>query len=355
MKITKLFLQFLSIAILVVSCQDDDSSVEMVNRDYSKGVLISGEGSSAGTGSISYVATDRSVKYQFIYLSANGVELGTFLQSIAFTEDNAYLIVDNANTVTMVDKATFIKKGEITTGLQTPRYMTVVNNNAYVSNWGDPFSEADDFIAVVDLTNNSVVKKIAVSNGPEQVIAKNGKLYVSHKGAYTYNNVVSVIDLTTDVVTEIEVEDNPDEMFFNNNGNLVVLSEGRLLYNADYTVGGHTIGAIQTIDIATNTVSRSVTFEEGVHPSLMAFSNDQIFYYTNGNVYKIAENATSLATEALISKTLSGMAVSNNELHGVDAGAYKAQGDYYIYDLDSGEEIYTSKVALGAAKIYVLE
>lgn len=352
MKITKQLCKLLMIAILLVSCQDD--KVELVERDYSNGVLISGEGSGAGTGSISYISKDQSSKFQFIYLSANGVELGTFLQSMAFSEDNAFVIVDNANTITVVDKATFIKVGEITTNLTTPRYMAVVGDKGYVTNWGNPNSETDDFIAVVDLTTYTVSKTIAVGNGPEQIIEKDGKLYVSHKGAYSYNNIVSVIDIATDIVTEITVEDNPDELFFNDNGDLVVLSEGRTIYNADWSVGGNTIGAIQTIDVSSNMVTTSLEFEEGEHPSLMAFSEENIYYYLSGKVYKIASNATALATEEVVSQFLSGMSVANDELHGVN-GNYSEQSDYYVFDLTSSEQLYTTKVALGAAKIYFVE
>lgn len=355
MKATKLIFKLFLFSLVFVSCNNDDK-IEFLDRDYSNGILISGEGSGAGSGSISYVSNDRSALYLSVYSNANGgVELGTFLQSLTLTDTKAYLIVDNANTITVVNKTSFVKEGSITTGLITPRYMTVVGTKGYVTNWGSTDSETDDFIAVVDLNTNTVEKEISVGNGPEQIIAKNGKLYVSHKGAFTYNNIVSVIDIATEDVTEITVEDKPDELFFNDAGELVVLSEGRTIYSADWTsVTGNTIGAIQTINVNTNTVTKSLEFVEGEHPSLMVLDNGNIYYYMSGKVYKMAANETVLPTTEILSETLSGMIVKNNELHGVYS-SYTKQSDYNVFDLTTKESIYSAKVALGAVKIYFTE
>ena len=354
MKITKQIFKLLAITLIIASCSDDDG-IELVNRDYSEGIIISGEGSGAGIGSVTYLSSDQSVKHQFIYLSANGTQLGTFLQSITFNDASAYIIVDNASTISVVDRTSFIKTGEITTDLNTPRFMTVVGDKGYVTNWGDPYSEEDDFIAVVDLATNSVEKTIAVGNGPEQIVAKSGKLFISHKGAYGTNNIISVIEIATDNVSEITVEDNPDEMLFTNNGELMVLSEGRTIYSADYTsIEGNTIGSIQTIDVATNTVTQSLDFEEGEHPSLMTYDNGQLYYYLSGKVYKINTGAEALPTTELISQSLSGMAVKNGNLYGVEP-SYTAQSNFYIFDLNTKTQTYTTEVALGATKIYFAE
>ncbi|MEN8765197.1 MAG: YncE family protein [Wenyingzhuangia sp.] len=335
----------------LVSCHQD--SITLVERDYTTGILISGEGSGAGTGSVTYLSSDQSAKHQFIYLSANGVQLGTFLQSIAFSEISAYIIVDNTNTISVVDKSSFIKTGEIKEDLKTPRFMTVIGEKGYVTNWGDPYNTTDDFIAVVDLSNNKVEKTISVGNGPERIISKGNKLYVSHKGAYGTNNIISIIDTLSDSVSEIKVEDNPDELFFNSHDNLVVLSEGNTIYNpTDWSIEGHTVGAIQTIDVTSNTVISSLPFKEGEHPSLMVFDAGEIYYYAEGKVFKINENDEVLSATVLIAQNLYGMDVKYGRLYGVEPN-YTAQSSFYVFDLETQEQTFTTKVALGASKIYL--
>ncbi|MDO3693361.1 cell surface protein [Wenyingzhuangia sp. chi5] len=353
MKTTKQILKLLVIALIIVSCNNDDS-IELVNRDYSNGILISGEGSGAGTGSVTYLSSDQTSKYQFIYLSANGTQLGTYLQSMAFNENSAFIIVDNANTVTMVDKKTFIKTGEIKTDLNTPRFMTVVGDKGYITNWGDPYNTEDDYIAVANLNTNTVEKTISVANGPEQIVAKGNKLYVSHKGAYGTNNVVSVIDTATDDVVEITVKDNPDELLLNNNGDLLVLSEGSIVYDPWPTIKSETKAAIHIINTTTNTITKTIEFEEGEHPSLMTYDNGQIYYYLSGGVYKVNSGEETLPTKALISQSLYGMAVKNGNLYGVEAN-FTAQSNLYVFDLSTKEKVFTTKVALGASKIYFTE
>ncbi|MGY6648676.1 YncE family protein [Wenyingzhuangia sp. IMCC45574] len=352
MKTTKQLLALFFLAILFVGCQDEE--IVKVEREYTDGVLISGEGSGAGTGSVTFVPSDKSAKFPFVYLTANGQELGTFLQSISFSDERAYIIVDNANTITVVDKQTFVKEAAITTGLITPRYMAIANGKGYATNWGSTSSSDDDFVAVIDLATNTVEKTIAVANGPEQILAKEGKLYVSHKGAFGVNNIVSVIDVATEAITTITVNDKPDEMFFNEAGNLIVLSQGNIVYNPWPTIESETKGAIHIIDVATNTVSKSLELVDGEHPSLMSYDSGKIYYYVSGKVFETDADATVLPTTEVLSQSLYGMVVKDGELHGVNA-SFSAQSDYYVYDLATKAELYKTKVALGASKVYFVE
>ena len=94
-----------------------NDSPSLPRGDYEDGVLISGEGSSAGTGSVSFVSDDFETAENLIYKKVNSTELGTYLQSMAFDTDNAFIVVDNQNTITVVDRYTFEKVGVITSEL----------------------------------------------------------------------------------------------------------------------------------------------------------------------------------------------------------------------------------------------
>ena len=116
MKINKLTIFSIALSTLLFSCNEDEQISN--TKDYSDGVLVSGEGSSAGTGSVSFVSTDFSSSEQLIFKNVNNSELGTYLQSLAFSSTNAYISVDNQNTITVVDRYSFEEVTKITEGLR---------------------------------------------------------------------------------------------------------------------------------------------------------------------------------------------------------------------------------------------
>jgi hypothetical protein len=351
MKISKLVSTLALITVLFASCSSE--SIVLPKGDYETGFLISGEGSSAGTGSVSFVSNDFDLVENLIYKKVNLNELGSFLQSIAFDDDKAFIVVDNQNTITVVDRYTFEKRGEITTNLFTPRYMAVSGNKGYVTNWGSASDATDDFIAVVNLDSNMVERMIPVGNGPERIIENNGKLYVTHKGASTTNNIVSVINIASEVVQEVIVKDNPDELFFNNQGQLVVLSSGRTIYDANWNVTGNTLGSIAMIDVASLAVSNELVFASGEHPSLMVLENDTIYYNIGNNVYAINDTATSLSNTSIIEAEgyFYGLEVQGDALFTLNAN-FSDVSVLNVYSIETKAKTQSKEVAIGASKIY---
>lgn len=349
MKITKLLGVLFLGSILFTSCSEDVKPT-LPKGDYEKGMLISGEGTTAVSGSVSFVSNDLSVTENSIYNKVNKADLGEYLQSIAFDNDRAYIVTDNQNTITVVNRYTFEKEGAITTNLSKPRYMTVVGDKGYVTNWGATDDNTDDFIAVVNLNSFEVEATISVDFGPERVVENNGKLYVSHQGASGTNNKVTVIDASKNtVVTEVVVKDRPDELLFDNSNNLVVLSEGKAAWTGDETVA-----AISFINTTTNKVASEMIFAEGVHPSQMILKGNDIYFSIGSDVYKTAVNSTSAPTTSYISTEsgyLYGLAVNDNELFVLDAN-FKGNSKLYVYDLAAKSKKDTKEVGLGASKIY---
>jgi YVTN family beta-propeller protein len=343
----------IALSILFISC-DNEEIIES-GSDYSNGILVSGEGSGAGTGSISFIPQDVSSSTHLIYKAENDTELGTYLQSIAFSDTNAYISVDNQNTITVVDRITFEEVGKINSQLELPRYMEIIGGTGYSTNWGSTASDTDDFIAVIDLNSNSVTKTIPVALGPERIVSKDGKLYVSHKGAHGVNNVVSVIDIATDAVTEIIVGDKPDELVFTQSGDLIVLSEGAVQYDMNWNVIGNTLASISKIDTNTNTVTSTITFANGEHPSLLEIDGTDLYYSLNSGVFKMSVTDTELPTSSFIEAGyINEMSISNNQLYAIVA-SYTSLSDFNVYSLSNKEMITTLKVGIGASKIYFNE
>lgn len=362
MKMNKLLSTLFILSVLFfTSCSKDDDATDDSTGDtemaYENGILISGEGSTGSTASISYVSDDFSVTENLIYKNVNDTELGIYLQSMAFDDSRAFIVVDNTNTITVVDRYTFEEEATITTGLLVPRYMTVVGNKAYVTNWGTGSFGADvddDFIAVINLDTYTVESTIDVAIGPERIIENDGKLYVSHKGAYSTNNIISVITIADDTVEEVTVKDNPDELFFDSSGNLIVLSQGRTLYDENWNVTGNTLAAISKINTSTLVVDSELDFADGEHPSLMVLEGDTIYYALNNVVYEMDVDATALPTSAFLTGdevSLYGMEVDDDNIYLLDANFFDLS-TLNVYDLNTTEKTQTISVALGASKIY---
>ncbi|HCE55642.1 MAG TPA: cell surface protein [Lutibacter sp.] len=351
MKISKFLLSAFILSVIFVSCNNDDE-IQEPKGDYENGLLISGEGGASG--SVYYVSYDFSTTESQIYKKVNNSELSVYLQSIAFDNSNAYIVVDNQNTITVVDRYTFLKKGTITADLELPRYMVVVGDKGYATNWGSTSDATDDFVAEIDLKSYTVTGKIPVGNGPERIIAKNGKLYVSHKGAYTTNNIVSVIDIASKATTEITVNDNPDELFFDNAGNLVVLCEGNNIYDASWNVIGHTPAAITKINTTLNEISSEMVFANDLNPSLLEIHGIDLYYNLGSKIYKMSQTATTLPTSAFVDTAagyLYGMAVDDKNLYVLDA-SFTAESTLNVYNLATKAKSNTLKAPIAASKIY---
>lgn len=347
MKISKFLLSLFVLSVLLISCNDDDEP-ELPKGDYENGLLLSGEG--GPTGSVYYVSNDFATAESQIYKNVNNSELGVYLQSMAFDNENAYICVDNQNTITVVDRYTFEDISTITDGLVAPRYMVVADGKGYATNWGT----TTGFIAVIDLDTYQVASTIAIGDGPERIVERNGKLYVSHKGGYGINNIISVVDIATQVVVEIIVKDRPDELFFDNAGLLNVLSEGGTIYDANWTVVDHTLAAISKINPTTNTVSSEIVFAKGVHPDLFEQDGTDLYYNVYSEVYKMSNTATTLPTSSYLDTEagyLYGMAVNNNSLYVLDA-SFTAESTLNVFSLATKTISNTSKAPIAASKIY---
>lgn len=352
MKISKLLLSIFLLSVLFISCDDDDEP-QLPKGDYENGIIVSGEGGT--TGSVYYLSDDYATIESQIYNKVNSEDLGSYLQSIAFDDTRAFIVVDNQNTITVVDRYTFEKEASISTDLMLPRYMTVYEGIGYATNWGSTADDSDDFVAVIDLSTYQVTSTISVGNGPERIVAENGKLYVSHKGAWSTNDIVSVIDIASKGVSEITVKDNPDELFIDNNGDLVVLCEGLTIsYNDDWSPKEKSPVSITKINTTTNTVDSEIIFGADQYPSLLTYDGSDYFYNLGSMIYKLDDSATALPTSELLdtgASNLYGLAVENDILYTLDAN-FSAESSMDIYDISTKLKTNSVAAPIGASKIY---
>lgn len=351
MKIMKKLL-FLSLStLLFISCSsDDDVQPEYVPAAFEKGILITNEGPfSGGSGSVTYVSNDYATVAQNIYRTVNGNSLGSIVQSMGFQDDNAYIVVNNSNKIMIANRYSFESVDSITTGVNNPRYFVeAAGNKGYVTNWGDPTDNADDFVAVIDLRDNTVSHTIAVPYGPEKVISYNNDVYVAHQGGYGHNNVISVI-FGNSVSNSIVVGDAPNSMVIQNNS-LFVLCGGK----PDYT-GDETAGSLVEIDLSSNQVVNTYNFATTEHPSNLTIDGSNLYYTLNGKVYKIDTTSISLPGNDIIDGFFYALKAKDGFLYATDAKDFASKGALKIFDLSSNQEIQDFQTGIIPGGIYFNE
>lgn len=340
MKIKNNLVLALSLVILSFSCSsDDDNHQQEPQGNYENGILITHEGNfSGGFGTVSYVSNDLSTVENNIFSKVNGRTLGTVAQSMAFNGDLAYIVINVSNQIEVVNRYTFESVATIDTGLSNPRYMTISNGKGYVTNWGDFTPSDDDYVAVIDLALNKVTSTISTSYLPEEIVAKDDKVYVA-TGIFDKGDKVDVINSTTDELElSITVGNSPNSLQFDSNGNLWALSSENLI----------------KIDRSTNTVLQTIDFgEEIVSPSNLNFDSGNFYMYAGGSVYKMDESSTTFPTTPEFSNAnFYGMNVRNGILYGVDAGDFSSSGSLKVYDLSSNTETESITLSLIPGGIY---
>ena len=91
-------------------------------------------------------------------------------------------MVNNSQTIEVVNRFTFELVGTINSGLLNPRYMVIEGGKGYVTNWGDGLNPDDDFVAIINLQSLTVESSISVPEGPEWIVNHQGIIYIAHQG-----------------------------------------------------------------------------------------------------------------------------------------------------------------------------
>lgn len=345
-------LLFLSFAtMLFISCSnDDDTPQEYIPADYEKGILITNEGPfNNGSGTITYISEDYSTVAQNVYKNVNGTDLGNIVQSMGFTDNNAYIVVNNSNKIMIANRYTFESVDSIKTGINNPRYfLSTDSNKAYVTNWGDPNDNSDDYVAVLDLRTNVISGTIPVAFGPEKIVSHNNKIYVAHQGGYGQNNLISVISGNS-LESTITVGDVPNSMVVSGN-ELYVLCGGNPSY-----AGTETAGSLVKIDLTSGAVVETSEFETTEHPTNLTADGNNLFYSLNGKVYKVNTSSVTLPGTDIIDGFFYTLTAKDGKLYATDAGDFASNGSLKIYDLSTNQEIQDFQTGIIPNGIYFNE
>ncbi len=352
MKLLKSITYLFIATLLLGSCSSDDDSSIVIDPeplgDYENGILITNEGPfGAGTGTVTFISEDFSTIDGKIFNDVNGTNLGNIVQSIAFSGENAFIVVNNSHKIEVVNRYTFESIATIDEGLNNPRYFVAVGSNGYVTNWGDPFDESDDFVAIIDLNTNTITSTISVGFGPERIIESRGKVYVAHQGGYSQNSILTIIDTVSNTfITTIEVGDVPNTMVVSE-GNLWILCSG----NPEFTTN-ETNGRLVKFDTETNGVIQTFDFESTEHPTNLTIDGTNLIYSLDGGVYSKDTASTTLPSNSILDGFFYSMTANEGKLYATDAGDFASNGTLKIYDLITNDALQTIEVGIVPGGVY---
>ena len=352
MKSNKFFLALFTASVLFVSCNGDDDSNAPLGS-YDNGILVLNEGGSTSGAAVTYISNDLQTVQQDIFTAVNGDDetIGQFPQSLFFDGDRAFIISNGSNRITVVNRYTFAKLGEITTGLMVPRYGVVYNGKAYITNsntFNEPAGATDDFITVVDLATLAVTATIPVNNRAERIVEENGKLYVSG-GFFGSGNVITVIDASNNqIATTINVGTAP---------NSLEESEG-VLYVLCSSWDGPS--KILRISLSNNQIIGETTFSGSMGNAQNLDVEDGWAYFTVGpNIYKVDANSNEIGNAPFIQTGSTsgyigyGFAVNGGRIYIAEgADDFSSDGKVFVYSENNGALLKQIPAGLGPNGFY---
>ncbi len=313
------YLLLLSILLPFLYSCEDDSTEPVIDSLYENGILVVNQGNfGQGNGSLDYYSYGQEGLMRNVYEKENEEPVGGIIQNIAFHNERMYIVSNNSDKIIVADGGSLQMLNTVE-GLTTPRYISFHGNKAYVSVWG-PYTadwtlESSE-VAVIDLNNHSIIKRIPVAAGPEGIITIGNKVFVAN----SESNIITVIDANTDeIIEEIETEARPAHLLEDNNGHLwVSYSSGFIMqFNPD------NYQAVKKIEIEGNAAPQG---RMALHENDLYFRLSQALEYpeTSDAIYRVSTTGDAfpqLVMEKGNMYTFSVDPANGDILAGIAAGA----------------------------------
>lgn len=345
MKLSKLFLLGLLVGLFLNSCSSDDDNVDPQPEpevgDYSEGLFVLNEGVQAA-GTVTFVSNDLEVVENEIYQANNDDDLGMFLQSMFFNEDNAYIISNGSNLITVVDRNTFEVVGKVDNGLTVPYYAAVTGGKAYVTNLNSFDTSTDDFVAVIDLETLEVTHTIELNAAASNILEDDGFVYVQNSSFGTGNTITVINSATNSIVKTLEVNDGLTDMEIEN--------------DYLYVLGS---GSFETIDLTTGQkVSELVLTDDLQGASNLEIEDGTVYFTLDNAIYAMEIGATTSPSAPIIEYTsesqwgkMYGFEVEDGRIYIGDAGDFASNGFIEVYTT-AGEFVKKIEVGVGPNGFY---
>lgn len=337
-----------SVTPLFYACSDDDNEVE-IPRDPEEdpeskpdttpeatapttatGLYVCNAGNLSNNinGSLSFIDFATGNVTNNLFSTINKRSLGSTVQDGIVYGSKMYIAVYGSNIIEVVDKNTAKSiKQIIPTAAQGegPRDVVAANGKVYVSMY-------DGYVSSIDTTNCTIDATVKVGPNPEEMTIANGFLYVTNSDGMNYDNgnengkSVSKIGLKTFTEAKrIAVIVNPTKICSTQNGNVYVLSMG------NYADIPATVQKINTMNEVT----------EVAKATLMTVKDNMLYlinapYGAKENTYVSIDTQTGTENKNLIAQPVdSPCSIAVNQFSGnIYISSYNMVGGYASYTTD---------------------
>ncbi len=344
MKINRLLtIAFASALLFNISCSDDDNVTEEMY--YGNGFLVANEGNfGKPNAEVTYVSSDLSIKQDNIFSGNNGgSNLGDVLQSITFNGENAYLLLNNSKKIQIVNRYNFKRTGEITSQLNSPRFMAFANNNIYVTN--DKFG-GDKYVSIYKSSDLSFVKKISFTDSAERVVEAGNNIFVQN-ASYGFGNKISYITTSNNEVQST-----------------ITLPSGninKMIENNDmvYAIAAGTSDSYIYQISNTGSITKTYTLTGIANATNLEIEKGKIYFTSGLNVYAMDVTATTAPSAPLFTvansidpySNLYGFSVVNDKIFTSDANGFTQDSKISVYST-SGSLLKTFTAGKGTNAFY---
>ena len=240
-----IYISFIITTLVFASCRGDEviilsesegiEGAKDVNANPYGFYLLNEGNMGSNKASLDFMDFTTGVYHHNIYAERNPnvvKELGDVGNDAQIYDNKLWLVINASHKVEVVEAKTAKRIDDI--DIPNCRYIVFDGDYAYVSSYvttiiGD-IDAQEGAVFKIDTKTLEIVGEVKVGRQPEEMVIKNGYLYVANSGGYNsdnYDNTVSVIRLST--FTQIEKKEvaiNLHRMRLDKNGKIWVLSRG---------------------------------------------------------------------------------------------------------------------------------
>jgi len=291
--------------LFLTACQDQkNSSPDSLN---SSNIFILCEGN-YNQSNASLWSLDPQIGVQGpIYQNMTGNPLGDIAQSMAYRDNRLWVINNNTHSIEifLLDQE-IMHENSIPVPGASPRYMTFLDDRAYVTCWYIPG------IIVIDANAQTVIDTIFLSGLPEMIVEKDGYLYTGIIMDHNWKNTPDLLKLTPQgqIVKTYNVINGPDQLLLKNEDLYVTSVYYDSVFNSN-----------------TGTSKINLMTDEVIKKDHGAAGSGQDLLILNNQVYRIFEGG--------VMPFMSDLTLNKNQKIGNETGLYSAAayGDNLFFGL----------------------
>jgi len=333
-----------------------NTSIEIIeNKQYLESNVIRNSALILNEGGFTYGNAsitewkENSILNQQVYQMKNNNSIGDVLQSAYKYGNEIYFVLNNSQKIEVVDKNS-LERIKTIAGFTSPRYMTIANNIAFVTEL------FDNKISVFNIETGCEKESITMNGWTEQIFFVNEKIFVierSEVGASTlFANIVEIgfetvgKDITYSIKKRTAIAIEPQSVQLDSDNNIWILSSGKESENVFPTL----------TKFNTNSKSIEISFSKNTYtnkPQNLVFDNNNIYYNQGNDIFKITTNDYSFsATKEFTTDATNiySLAFNNSKIFVFDAKDYVSEGEVFVYN-NQGTLIETIQTGIIPSKI----